>query len=338
MASESKSVKTVAAQLVLVGLFLGGCFWAFDHYVLADRRPAMTAKAVGPGGVVGRDRSVPATNPSPRTVDLLAGLDVAKATVNGVWTAKDRGLASDEGQATRFDFGYRPPAEYDLRLTLTRVTGNDGIDLVLAHAGRQFVWTMAGWDNHVCGFGDVMAVVANANPTTVTRPAVFENGRRYDCLVRVRRDRVAAYIDGQLVSQWPTDYDDLGSYTRGLLRPDTIGVSTWESSYAIRSASVVEVAGTGAKVSAGDPIEAAPIAVCEYAVANHPGTAEYTLYSNGRIKNADGTELWFRKGNHLCFEWGPFLDRCTLASEGKTFDGFSPKREPVHGQFTAGGL
>ena len=308
-AVPAKSVATVAGQLVVMAVFVAGLGWGGSR-LLAGRRPPVVAVVRTASGVAPRDRTWPTSNPSPATVDLLAGLDLSAATVSGQWTRRpgDGALVSDDGQATRFDTGYRPPAEYDLRYTITRLSGSDGVDAVLAVRGRQFAWTIAGWANTLCGFGFHMGQGTDDGPTA-TRGFPLVNGRRYAVEVRVRRDGVSATIDGRPVVRWATDYDDLACNTRDLNRPDTIGFSTWESRYAIASATVTEVSGTGRRVSSTDPLEAVPIATVDYHVA-HRGEPpadpiRYTVYSNGHLQTPTGENVWYRRGDDLVVQWGP---------------------------------
>ena len=339
-AGPTKSAGTIAGQLLVMATFAAAVWWAGAR-VLAGRSPP-AVRLVTTHGVVARDRSWPTSNPSPATVDLLAGLEPSRAAVSGTWMRRaDGAWVSDDGQATRFDTNYRPPAEYDLRYEFTRLSGTDGLDAILAVRGRQFLWTMAGWDNTTGGFGFHMGLGQEAGPTA-TRGVSLVNGRRYAAEVRVRRGEVSASLDGRPLARWATDYDDLGVNTRDLNRTDTVGFSTWESRYAIHSARIIEVSGAGRRVGPGDALDAVPIATIDYQVAHRgePPTdpARYTLYSNGHLKTPDGENLWYRRGDQLVVQWGVWKDRCQLAPDGKSFAGRTVKGEAVTGRFVSGGL
>lgn len=332
-----KSPVMALGQLLLILLFLFAGGWAIRHYVLSPdgfhRATNAAASALAPSS---RVRAIVPTNAIVRTVDLLKGLDLDTATVYGRWAVRDGAIVSDTDAATRFDLGYCPPAEYDLRFSFARLSGTDGIDTILCYGGRQFVWTMAGWANTVCGFTEVCAEPADHNPTTV-RGDWFKNGQRYSCVIKVRNNRVAAFLDNQLVSEWVTDYEDLASSSRSLQRTDTLGLSTWESSYAIYSVEIVEISGKGVAKLPGDPQEATEIAVCTYQVGDR-GAVNYAMYSNGRMKSPEGEELWFLQGDNLIFRFGDWVDTCTLASDRRSFEGSNRNGERIFGEVVSGGL
>jgi hypothetical protein len=87
---------------------------------------------------------------------------------------------------------------------------------------------MAAWGNTIFGFEELGNKDADENPTTV-RNRRIQTGRTYTCVVKVRLNQVSAYIDGELLSQWKTDYSDLGPRF-SLHHTDTLGLITWESS------------------------------------------------------------------------------------------------------------
>jgi hypothetical protein len=50
---------------------------------------------------------------------------------------------------------------------------------------------------------------ANENATTVKRTPALQTGRRYVSVVRVRRGRLQAYLDGELLTDLQTQYDEM---------------------------------------------------------------------------------------------------------------------------------
>jgi hypothetical protein len=339
---RSKSILTFAGKLVIVLIFLGVCGFFIKWSLFPSPKPSAPNLGLDGGesllnivSVMHRDRDRPATNPAPRVVDLLTNIDLRTATVTGRWKWKDGATISDLGAATRFDFGYCPPNEYDLRFEFARLAGNDGIDTILSFEGRQFCWTMGGWGNTTSGFSEVFGQPANANPTTV-RDQGLKNNQRYTCVIKVRNDKVQAYLDDQRVSEWSTDFDDLGMSSRRLHRNDSIGISTWESSYAIYSAQIVEITGAGRKVGSADPLQAKPVGIWNYTVQGRE-PVPHVMYSNGHMKSAEGDELWFLHGNKILFRWGPFLDSGLLSADGRSFDGSNQSGELIHGDFIPGG-
>ncbi len=326
-------------------LLIGAGSWAAKRFFFVDRESQNAPSGMTAAGdpvadpdapMFHRARTFASTNPSPVAIDLLKGLDIDLADVVGTWEIKDGALTSDTGAATRFDSGYRPPDEYDVRLEFSRVAGNDGLDVILVGNGRQFMWTIAGWDNTVCGIAEVFGKAADENSTTV-RGQWLTNGRRYVCLVKVRRGSVQAFLDDKLVSDYVTDFDDLGVISRRLHHTDTIGLSSWQSAYAIYSATVTEISGTGKRYGPDERAVPATIAVWAYSVADR-SPVDHAMFANGHMKTPDGSELWFLQGNQILFQWGGFFDAATLAPDRKSFEGTTRSGEPVHGDLVSGGL
>lgn len=271
-----------------------------------------------------------------RLVDLLAGFSVQDQAVSGTWHQSVEAITSDLGDYSRVDFNYRPPKEYDYKVTFTKLEGDDALMMILCVNGRQFSWMMGGWTNTVCGFEEICGKRANENPTTV-KNLRLESGKTYTAIVKVRSNDVSAYMDNQLIAQWQTDYRDMGRREMPLHRTDTLGICTWKTSYAVSQAQVVEIGGSGATVTAADPVKAKRLGTVSYEQPNR--NTIVTLYDNGHF-NAPGDDdhRWFLRGNTLFFRWGRNLDSFTLSADQRTFDGYGVHKEPIHGEFLTGSL
>lgn len=181
-----------------------------------------------------------------RTIDLLERLDLAKATVAGKWTLKDGAYLSDMGGGTRLELPYKPPEEYDLRVDFERVEGNDCFAVVLAAAGRQFMYSMGGWANTVQGFDMVDGAYADKNKTTIRERAVLQNGKRYSFVAKVRRNGTEILLNGKSVQKFSTDYSNVGMDIRMKLRDkNVLGVASWTSVVKVHKVQVTEVSGAG---------------------------------------------------------------------------------------------
>jgi hypothetical protein len=294
---------------------------------------AMAKKRIADASVAGKQLAI-----ASRKVDLLHGIDVSSQAVQGKWDTADNGIVSDTGQNTRLDFNYQPPLEYDYKIVFTKLSGNDGIDMILSVAGRQFCWTMGGWGNTVMGFGDVLGKGRNENPTTVHDHPI-DNNHVYTCIVKVRAHEVSAFLDGEMVSHLNTSYTDL-AWVSLLHRTDTIGVCTYESSYQISQAQITEISGPGKMVSSSDPVMSRVVAVFRYTPQGQR-VRDVTLYSSGRFKapgwNEDQT-LWFLRGDAIVFRWDQWLDHCRLTSDRHSFRGQNQKGELIRGKLVSGGL
>ena len=69
---------------------------------------------------------------------------------------------------------------------------------------------------------------ACAPTSPVTRRFTVKPGVRHTSLVKVRKDRIQAFVDGQLVVEHKTDYRDLSRQDDWSFRNnDKLGLGTW---------------------------------------------------------------------------------------------------------------
>jgi hypothetical protein len=284
---------------------------------------------------VQKKKTVIGSNGKP-VIDLLNGISLKDQTVQGIWHQSDGALCSDQGIRTRIDFNYAPPAEYDYRVTFTKLEGNDSIDLILCARGRQFAWLMGSGGNKHCGFDQINARGAGDNASTVKNFPLL-TGKTYDCVVKVRAHEVSAYVEGRLLSQYETDYCDMGTRAISLYHTDTLGIATYATSYAISNAQVTEIAGSGTAVNRATPSKAKLLATLNYHVANENRTV--SLFDNGHfLARGDDNHRWYWHGDSLIFRWLDRVDICTLSADHRTFSGHGSHGEPLTGEFLSGSL
>lgn len=189
--------------------------------------------------------------PQSRTVNLLRLCDPRKdAAVPDKWKATEQTLVgmSKSGSNT-LSLPYKPPEEYDLRLVLARIQGDDCFAAVLRGGNRPFALVIGGWGDHAAGFELIGGKTADGNASTRRRDHWFRNGVRQTWLIKVRKDGAAAYQDGKLVTSWKTDFRDAGM--RDMWKgkhADTLGIATWGSTFEFYSIEVTEVTGKGKRI------------------------------------------------------------------------------------------
>ena len=184
-------------------------------------------------------------------INLLPLLDPLQDAVAGAWKIQDGALFSDKAFYSRIEIPFEPPQEYDLRITFTRLSGNDSVSQILSFSGRPFSWSMGGSNNKVFGFETIGGISALGNPSTVSRPNCLVNGRKYDSVVQVRANGVKAWLDGELISQWKTDYHDMDIYPEWKLRnPALPGLGCWDSATVFHTIQLREVTGKGKAIRA----------------------------------------------------------------------------------------
>jgi hypothetical protein len=184
--------------------------------------------------------------PGGNLVDLLKLSDPAKDVVSGNWKIQNGKLSAEAGARTKIEFPYTPPDEYDFRIVFTRTQGTNDVNQILySPVGKTaFTWHMGGWDNMFAGFSTVKGVTGHANPTTSKTP--LENGRKYEAIVKVRRDNISAYLDGKQIAQYKTNYGDIGQFSDwNLNKTQALGLGSAGNAVIFETIQVREINGRG---------------------------------------------------------------------------------------------
>jgi serine/threonine protein kinase/formylglycine-generating enzyme required for sulfatase activity len=178
--------------------------------------------------------------------DVLPLLEIGQDEVEGPWSIDKLGrLCAGEGKHVRIGIPYIPPAEYDLRTSFTRASGNDAVAQILVGGGRQFHLGLGAFQNSSALF-DLVAGSGGSeeNPTRV--PRSLESGKRYESLVQVRKNRVSAYLDGAFVTGLKTDYGNVAlSSSLTLKDARTLGLAALQSPVVFHRVEITEISGPG---------------------------------------------------------------------------------------------
>jgi hypothetical protein len=116
----------------------------------------------------------------------------------------------------------------------------------ITKAGKSFQWVMGNVNNQYAGFQQIDGQDAHANRSTLKLH--LESGRRYSAVVEVRNDRLKAYLDGQLLSDYPTDYHELGEHPNAQWRPhdsSRLAIGTFNAATTFHRVEVIELSGPG---------------------------------------------------------------------------------------------
>ncbi len=226
---------TAVFALVLAALFSG-------------RRPTDRAPAaVAPPAPPAPRPPAPPEDPWKGAVDLLRLVDPARDAVHGIWKLEGGKLVSDASQFARIEIPYRPPEEYDFRVVFSRKNGKCETNQVLSRSGRPFLWAMGTDGNRKAGLSRVAGAAATGNSTTVA--AALEDGVTHTSVVQVRRNRVAAILNGKTLVDWKTDFKELDIEVGWALRdPSILGMGSCDTATTFHSAALLEVTGRGAPV------------------------------------------------------------------------------------------
>jgi predicted Ser/Thr protein kinase len=177
-------------------------------------------------------------------VNLLPRVDPQKDAVAGRWKREGDTVLVEGGRPARLRVPYEPPREYDVRLMFTRRAGEHCVSLILTREGRSFILVLEprGW----FGLERVGGEDYTRNPAFVRAAGPLERHRTYTAVVQVRDTGLQAYLDGQPICRWKTDYSDLSMNPGWSLGdPPVLGLGCWDNSTLFHRLEVRELSGPG---------------------------------------------------------------------------------------------
>jgi hypothetical protein len=181
-------------------------------------------------------------------IDLLPLIDLAQDATSGKWeTAPDGLRATDiKSMSQKIQPPYRPPEEYDYRVSFTPISGNADVAIGLTAKGRSFVFYMKKFrDDHCLGFEAISGKAIASGPTAHRFPHL-EMGSRYTVVVEVRKNGLRGYLDGKLVAEWATDFSDMSPWPVWRFKDDTLpGFGCSLSTVVFQEVKLREVTGKG---------------------------------------------------------------------------------------------
>ena len=166
---------------------------------VAPRTPVAVKSAPAP--------SAPTSLPA-GAIDLIAKVRLPDDAVAGVWTKDAKGLHAERtrvGEEMALRLAVGPLGEYDFSITFVR-ENSSVLRQVLSYKGTGFAWIIGA--RNICGF-NVVDHASFPNHDTVRMNPALSNGEKHTSLVRVRKNSVSAYLDGNPISEIRTDYSNL---------------------------------------------------------------------------------------------------------------------------------
>lgn len=176
--------------------------------------------------------------------DLIQLTNLDRDTVAGQWRKTPDGLLTSAANGSRITLPVEPKGEYDFKVTFTRQTGQHSIALLFVSGSGQAAFDLDAWGQHLAGFQNVGGKDIRQNSTRADGVTLV-NGRKYTAELRVRHNRVDAYLDGRLLSTYRGDGSDfsmLGNWR--IPSQKTLGIGAWDSETLFHSIEVRSVNGT----------------------------------------------------------------------------------------------
>jgi hypothetical protein len=230
-----------------------------DHGPTPAGKEAATILATLNPGPKPADPALPPEEDWLKARDLLALADPAKHAIDGGWTLENGALLSQSKGRIRLALPYTLPDEYDLKVVLTRVDGGNNLCINLTHVGKPLTFHLAAWGNKVAGWEMLDNKRINEISTTLHRNNILENNRRYTLILQMRKERWAAYLDGQVLVKRNRDVNRAISQFKDLMfpNPKLLGFLTNGSAYRLDEIKVLEVTGSGKVLSDAEIAETA---------------------------------------------------------------------------------
>jgi hypothetical protein len=180
-----------------------------------------------------------------RTVNLLRLIDPASDTLTGNWKLITGEFApqltSDATQHARLNIPYQPPQEYDFRVDFTRTGGDNCMAQMFTHQNPCCL-VLYGWKGTVSGFQQVNGQSAERNSTGV-HDLPTSNGQRHTSIIKVRKNAIEAWLDGNMIIHYDTTGEDLGAKDWNIGAP--LGVGSQLSPTIFHTIELTEITGQG---------------------------------------------------------------------------------------------
>ena len=189
-------------------------------------------------------------------INLLPIIDPRRNSILGTWTVGERGaITSDRTRFSRMEIPFQLPREYDFRTVFERRTGFGGVSVILSKEGGQFRCEIGGEGNTRAAFESLHPTRGLETTASKSDPLFLRNDRTYTLLIQVRNDGTKAFLDGNLILSWPTNYTELGLNPAWKLRNTLrLGIGSSESETVFHRLELLEVTGKGRKPEAGPPL------------------------------------------------------------------------------------
>jgi hypothetical protein len=141
-------------------------------------------------------------------INLTALIDTGKDVVKGKWKKEGSKLIVEPEALARIHIPFEPPEEYDFRIVFSRVSGEEDVNMMFAAYGKALMWSMSPAKNTCMGFECINAKAVSVNSHAVVIKPALDNDKLYTCVVQVRNGVLRAYLNGKIVKEYRTSYNE----------------------------------------------------------------------------------------------------------------------------------
>jgi hypothetical protein len=111
---------------------------------------------------------------------------------------------------------------------------------------------MNGWKGEASAFHMIGGKIGKDGPTAV-RGLDFQAGKRHVSIVKVRKDAIEAYIDGELKTRYSTNGNDLTCVKDWDLKSKALGIGSYSNSTIFHAIEVTEYNTKGTALAQQQP-------------------------------------------------------------------------------------
>ena len=156
-----------------------------------------------PDEIVAVPLNVPQVNhPLPgMPIDLLNKIQPATDVIRGSWSIQGGELLCAQTR-NRLQLPLVPPTDYDLKLKVRRMHGDDCLSIGLTAAGRQFSVVLDGYGGRISGISNIDGKGFSENETRFDGPPLLKQDTTVLVICRVRSDQLTVEVDGRNVVRW----------------------------------------------------------------------------------------------------------------------------------------
>lgn len=144
-----------------------------------------------------------------KPVNLLKLIDVQRDAATLGWQFDGRNLTVPSGRYARLQIPVAPPPEYDVEMTVERLSGNNSLDFGLVLAGKQPLVQIGG-ANDVSGISLVDGKTADQNETRFSGPTLLTGPNLV--VYSVRKSGFLVRCNNKPVVSWTGDNKRLASF------------------------------------------------------------------------------------------------------------------------------
>jgi hypothetical protein len=126
-----------------------------------------------------------------------------------------------------------PKSNYEVRLEAARLQGNDFFAGITFPVFTRFCsWINGGWNGAVVGLSSLDGYDASENETSSTYS--FEKGRWYKLRLQVTNERIAAWIDDEMILEFPMGTRAVGLRYGEIELSTPFGIASYETAAGLR--------------------------------------------------------------------------------------------------------